>query len=67
MSKVLRTSTMKSEPLLPCVKGGISFNERSSCGTGGMLEAGTVCAAAAFPVAEINPMAGPAAATPARN
>src|SRR5438105_15438393 len=66
MFSVLMTSIMKSEPLLPSVRGGMSFSERSACGTSGTLEAGAGCAAA-LPVAESNEIAGPAAATPARN
>src|SRR5207253_7863516 len=66
MSSDFRQSTMKSEPVLPMVCGGMSLSGRSVSGTGGMLEA---CAgavwAASLPVAA-SPKAG-AAAIPARN
>jgi len=43
MSKDFITSTMKSEPVLPMVCGGMSLSDRSVMGTGGMAEPGAVC------------------------
>jgi hypothetical protein len=62
----LSTSTMKSEPVLPIVWGGMSFVGRSVWGTAGMLGACWGAGwASAFPPAA-RPTAG-AAAMPARN
>src|SRR6266566_4260044 len=68
MLSVLMTSTMKSEPLRPSVRGVASGSTFSLGGTAGTLapRGAGVCAAALF-AAAARPSAGPAATAPARN
>src|SRR5258705_7104136 len=68
MFSVLITSTMKSEPLRPCVSGVASGRTFSLGGTGGTLvPRGAGVCATALSAAAARPSAGPAATAPARN
>ena len=67
MSSVLIASTMKSEPERPCVIGCVVPRWFSLDGVAGTVGRAGAGAAAALPVAAASPIAGPAAATPAKN
>src|SRR5882757_10720609 len=77
MSSVLMTSTMKSEPATPPIRGnsfGMPVSAAATCIDGGSAEGrgagaalGVVASVAAFAAGDVTAVAAPATATPARN
>src|SRR5215475_2588438 len=77
ISRVLMTSTMKSEPGTPPIRGssfGVAVSAIATCMVGGSAEgrrggtlAGVPAVVAAFAAGGVTALAAPATATPARN
>src|SRR6266849_4003715 len=73
ISSVLMTSTMKSEPGTPPIRGssfGVAVSAAATCMVGGNAEGrrgGALAVVAAFAAAGVTAVAAPATATPARN